>query len=79
MPLSHISDPPPLWAQVSANLKLSEKKEVKKELVSGGGEGGTGQLPFLVLLSSGAPELGGGRGAVKAGTLSLKRCLFKLG
>ena len=38
--------------QVSANLKLSEKQEVKKELVSGEeeagvGSGGTGQVPFL--------------------------------
>lgn len=62
--------------QVSANLKLSEKQEVKKELVSGGGWGrGRGQLPFSVLLSSGAPELGGRRGAAKAGTSRFREML----
>lgn len=62
MPLAHaylthlLSGP-----QVSANLKLSEKQEVKKELVSGEGEGeGARQLPFLVLLSSGALSWGVG-------------------
>lgn len=40
--LSHTADPPFSGPQVSANLKLSEKQEVKKELVSGAGEGRDG-------------------------------------
>lgn len=53
--LTHLS----FWPQVSANLKLSEKQEVKKELVSEEGEG-MGQPFFLVLLSSGIPSWGVG-------------------
>lgn len=43
---------PPSGPQVSANLKLSEKQEVKKELVSGTGQA-WGQLPSVGLMNSG--------------------------
>ena len=40
-----------------------------------GGGRGTGQLPFSVLLSSGAPKLGGKRGEAKAGTSRFREML----
>lgn len=62
--------------QVSANLKLNEKQEVKKELVSQGGVGGGGtrRLPFPGPEIWGARwrDLGGRRGVAKAGMLDLR-------